>query len=223
MFNKIRSLVKIDDVERAEALPGAIVSAIVSAIILLGLASTLALVVQNQKAASITADVVSSGSNIESRFNSDESNSSYIQPNSPYSVSFSAPIDNSTDCKVATWQVENALLTRTLTVYSNTFPQLDGKVKCRTETAIKVDQKKIMTSQLDEGAEFTFFNAAGREMLVSTDGSMVFRSGGTGCVLNMDPINDACPDVPQTVADSWNSKVVQDVKIAYNITGASNR
>lgn len=223
MFSKIRSLVKMDDVERAEALPGAIVSAIISAIILLGLASTLALVVQNQKTASITADVVSSGSNIDSRFNADESNSSYIQPNSPYSVSFSAPIENSTDCKVATWQVENALLTRTLTVYSNTFPQLDGKVKCRTETAIKVDQKKIMTSKLDEGAEFTFFNAAGREMLVATDGSMVFRSGGTGCVLNMDPINDACADVPQSVADSWNSKVVQDVKIAYTINGASNR
>lgn len=223
MLSKIRRFVKLDDVERAEALPGAIVSALVSAIILLGLASTLALVVQNQKTASINSDIVSSESNIDSRFTSDEASATNIKPVSPYAVSFSTPIDTSSDCKIATWQVENALLTRTLTVYSGTAaPQPDKTVSCDT-TTVKVSQKKVMTSQLNEGAGFTYFNPAGREMLVATDGSLVFRSGGTGCALNLTPVSGSCPAVSQNIQDAWTSKVVQDVRITYTITGASNR
>lgn len=207
MLSNLRSRIERVKSERAEALPAAIVTGIVSSIILLGLASVTATVVTQQTNAEVSAEANTSATNIDVSLRSDSTAATAIKAVSNKSVQFHIPSATgatSNECKLVTWAVNGQVIDRTLTVYSGT-KTVDGAVECDPASTKVVSNKRTLASTLEDGSSIRFFNALGRELTVSSNGAIV----------PTDPAA-AAPSSEPAVQAAWNSNKI--AKISYKFT-----
>jgi len=207
MLSNLRSRIERVKSERAEALPAAIVTGIVSSIILLGLASVTATVVTQQTNAEVSAEANTSATNIDVSLRSDSTAATAIKAVSNKSVKFHVPSATgatSNECKLITWTVNGTSLDRVLTVYSGT-KTVTGQVECDPASTVVVSNKRTLSSSLEDGSKLRYFNALGRELTAPS----------AGTVVPVDPAA-AAPSSEPAVKAAWNS--TQIAKISYKFT-----
>jgi len=207
MLTKIRSRIERLRNERAETLPAAIVTGIVSSIILLGLAGVTATVVSQQKNAEVVSEATTTATNIDVSLRSDATAATTIKPISAQSVQFHIPASTGNQCKLVTWNVDSANLTRQLAVYNGT-KTVNGNVECDTASSVIVNSKRTLTTALDTSAATTFkySNSLGRTLVVDDKGT----------VAPSDPSQQP-PTSGTPVAAAWASTKVAKISFKFTI------
>ena len=162
--------------ERAEAMPAAIITAIVSSLLLLGIASTVSLVVQSKSDSEGNVKLATVASNIDVSLRSDVSNASYIAASAnlkqpagrlltPTDINVSGvnmhvPAQSG-ECKVVRWSMSGNTISRDLTIYQKTSNGGD-MAKC-DETSTKLGQRtKVFAQDVSVQTPFNFTNQVGR-------------------------------------------------------------
>lgn len=164
--------------ERGEAMPAAIVTAIVSSLILLGIASVVSLVVQNKADSQGNVALTTAASNIDVSLRSDINQASYItaaaklkQPTTrlltPTDVNLSGvnmhvPVSTG-ECKLIRWNINGNTVSRDLTIYKTTLNS-DTAVKCDTASPVLAQRTKVFAQNVNVNAPFTFNNQVGRQL-----------------------------------------------------------
>jgi hypothetical protein len=164
--------------ERAEAMPAAIITAIVSSLLLLGIASAVSLVVQNKADSEGNVNLTTVASNIDVSLRSDVTNASYITASAklkqpagstltPTDLTLSGVnmhIPSSTgECKVIRWSINGTTATRDLTIYPTTATT-SAAVKCDETTTPVAKRTKVFSDSVNVKAPFKFYNQVGREL-----------------------------------------------------------
>ena len=173
--------------ERAEAMPAAIITAIVSSILLLGIAGVTSMVVNGKADAEADVTLTTAVSNIDVSLRSDVTNASYITAGAklapPASGTF-APTDlvatganlhipeADGKCKVVRWSLEGGQVSRDLTVYSSTNNS-ESVVSCNTSSTKVAERKKVFSDKLTSTNPFKFYNQVGRELAFNIDESKI--------------------------------------------------
>jgi hypothetical protein len=211
MLTKIRSRIERLRNERAETLPAAIVTGIVSSIILLGLAGVTATVVSQQKNAEVVSEATTTATNIDVSLRSDATAATTIKPISATSVQFHVPASTGNQCKLVTWNVDGSNLTRQLAVY-NGSKTVNGNVECDTASSVVVNSKRTLTTALDTSAAATFkySNSLGRTLVVDS----------AGTVAPSDPSQQP-PTSGTPVAAAWASTKVAKISFKFTIVAES--
>ena len=169
--------------ERGEAMPAAIVTAIVSSLILLGIASVVSLVVQNKADSEGDVALTTAVSNIDVSLRSDINQATYItaaaklkQPTTrllgPTDVNLSGvnmhiPV-SSGECKVIRWNINGNNASRDLTIYQSSLKD-DVSVKCNETSPVVGQRTKVFAQNVKVDAPFRFNNQVGRELAFTVD------------------------------------------------------
>jgi hypothetical protein len=164
--------------ERGEAMPAAIVTAIVSSLILLGIASVVSLVIQNKADSEGNVALTTAVSNIDVSLRSDINQASYItaaaklkQPTTrllaPTDVTLSGvnmhiPVSTG-ECKVIHWNINGNVASRDLTIYKSSL-KTDVSVKCDETSPVVAQRTKVFAENVNINAPFKFNNQVGREL-----------------------------------------------------------
>lgn len=208
--------------ETGESLPAVIVSAIVSGFVLLGVAGMLAFVVETQKDAEVTSNVNSTVSNISTRLATDTESATHITAASNTEVTFYTPVASSaTDCKAATWSIDGSTLTRTLTVYNSTVDAGSGDIACNTSGTVLVTNERIVTTSLERGSSFQYFNGLGRALQVNANTGAVTPVTTPTCPFEAAYTN-GCSAYDPALVDAWNDLNIATVSYSFTVTGSSD-
>ena len=208
--------------EAAESLPAVIVSAIVSSFVLLGVAGMLAFVVEVQKDAEVTSNVNSTVSNITTRLATDTEAATHITAASGTNVTFSTPVASSaTDCKTAQWVINGTTLTRTLTVYNSTVDAGSGDITCNPSGTVIVTNERTVTTSLEAGSTFQYYNGLGRELTVNANTGVVSPAGSATCPFGATYVAN-CPSYDPALVAAWNDTSIVTVTYNFTITGSSD-
>lgn len=165
--------------ERAEAMPAAIITAIVSSLLLLGIASTVALVVESKGESESNVQLTTAASNIDVSLRSDVTNASYISASAklkqpagrlltPTDVTVTGVKMHipATDggCKVVRWTVDGSAVSRQLTIYKLSSTD-SGTVTCDENSGTLAERKKVFAQDVNVNAPFAFHNQVGRSIV----------------------------------------------------------
>jgi hypothetical protein len=169
--------------ERAEAMPAAIVTAIISSMLLLGIAGIVSIVVQSKSDSQASVSLATVASNIDVSLRTDVTQAKYIsaaaklkQPASrlltPTDVLLSganmhAPQANG-ECKVIRWSINGTTASRDLTVYKSSLK--DGSfVKCDETSPVLAKRTKVFAQNVNVKTPFKFHNQVGREIVFTIE------------------------------------------------------
>lgn len=217
--------------ERGEALQTAIITIIVSSVVLLGIASAITLVVQQQSTAKLQNSLSQESNNIDAVFRTDATKASVIIPkensSETTSMEFHIPQAGSTYCDLVTWKIQKnagdstGTITRTLQTYSTTLPaSADRDQVCNTSsptlypTAIeKTFSNDVILSTPKGNKELSLkaFNPAGREII----------SDPTKEYVGMFATNEAQPATQDY--KTWSSLKVTNAVLTYTLGGKDSR
>lgn len=165
--------------ERAEAMPAAIITAIVSSLLLLGIASTVALVVESKSESESNVQLTTAVSNIDVSLRSDVTNASYIaatakvkQPTGRLLTPTDVVVTGTkmhipaTDggCKVVRWVADGNTVSRQLTIHALSS-NVSGTVTCDETSEKLAERKKTFAQDVNISAPFTFHNQVGRSIV----------------------------------------------------------
>lgn len=167
--------------EKAEAMPAAIISTIVTSMILVGIASVISIVVQNRTDETSELNLSAVASNIDTSLRSDISQASFITANvkltqptdrllnasnmSPNGIILHIP-SSTDDCKVIKWKIDGTTATRDLTVYSATSTK-NSVVTCDETSSVLAQRTKDFGNSVLLKSPFKFKNHVGRELTFS--------------------------------------------------------
>lgn len=200
--------------ERAEALPVAIITAIVSSIILLGLASTMGVIIEQQAKSEKSFVVNNTVTNIDTSMKTDINNSTTIIPKDATSLTLHAPVASGAECKVIEWSMVENKLTRNITIYSGTLGT-DVR-KCNTASSVVATGKKVISNKFETDG-FKYSNSLGRGMLVNNSVPTFIDS--TACAFNKPKVSGVCPVVAPAVTAAWNNMSVARISLTYVVEG----
>lgn len=174
--------------ESGEAMPAAIITAIVTTILLLGITIVMSMVLQTKSEETDDTELFNNASNIDISLRSDITQATQISP----SVKLKKPetrlltaediivngvildIPESTgECKVIKWSVEGTQASRNLTIYSATTNQGSYSAKCDESSEVTAQRTKSFPDSFLLQSPFTFDNRVGRTIHYSlTDATL---------------------------------------------------
>lgn len=174
--------------ESGEAMPAAIITAIVTTILLLGITIVMSMVLQTKSEETDDTELFNNASNIDISLRSDITQATQISP----SVKLKKPetrlltaediivngvildIPESTgECKVIKWSVEGTQASRNLTIYSATTNQGSYSAKCDESSEVTAQRTKSFPDSFLLQSPFTFDNRVGRTIHYSlTDAAL---------------------------------------------------
>lgn len=176
--------------ERGETMPAAIITAIVSSIILLGITVVMSMVLQSKADQTSDSELTTNASNIDINLRSDITQATLIkpiarltQPSARLLVSSdinvngliaNIPIDTG-ECKVVEWKVIGTQVTRNLTVYPSTLNTGTSAEECDTSTTPTAQRTKQFPDQFLLQSPFTFTNHAGRKIVFTLNDATLTR------------------------------------------------
>lgn len=180
-FHKARSS------ERGETMPATIIAAIVSSVVILGVAAVMSFVLQIRADAGEDLEVSVAASNVDVTLRSDIINASYITANVKLQqpsarlldaddifisgVNLHIPESNG-GCKVIEWHFIEAKSIRDLTIYQDSS-DTDEIVKCDLTSPVLSERDKVFTKNFTVNSTFNLRNQVGREILFNlTDASL---------------------------------------------------
>ena len=174
---------KVKSSERAEAMPAAIITAIVSSMLLLGIASAVSLVVQEKSDSEGNVALTTSASNIDVSLRSDITQASYISASAKLKQPATKPIGpsdvilsgvnmhiptNAGECKVIRWNVNGNTVSRDLTIYTG-FNKDNTFIKCDESSTVVAKRTKVFADDVNIDAPFKFHNQVGREITFTAE------------------------------------------------------
>jgi hypothetical protein len=165
--------------ESGEAMPAAIITGIVTTILLLGITIVMSMVLQTKSDETDDTELFNNASNIDISLRSDITQATQISP----SVKLKKPagrlltaediivngvildIPESTgECKVIKWSVEGAQASRNLTIYSATTNQGSYSAKCDKSSEVAAQRTKTFPDSFLLQSPFTFNNHVGHNV-----------------------------------------------------------
>lgn len=190
--------------EKGEALPAAIIGAIVSSILLLGIGTAIALILTNQSHEQRDSATATEASSVEAELKSDLSSAATITPVSSTKTVLDVP-DGDDNCRLVTWEIRDTTIYRTLSIY-DAIKRVNGEVVCDTASTAIVSGKQrtvVKYVQAPSGG-FTYFNKVGREIAPTSPPSF------------SDPAA-VMPDNLATVESEWNSMETSFVELHFRV------
>lgn len=174
--------------ESGEAMPAAIITAIVTTILLLGITIVMSMVLQTKSDETDDTELFNNASNIDISLRSDITQATQISP----SVKLKKPdtrlltaediivngvildIPESTgECKVIKWSVEGTQASRNLTIYAVTTNQGSYSAQCDESSEVIAQRTKSFPDSFLLQSPFTFNNRVGRTVHYSlTDAAL---------------------------------------------------
>lgn len=175
---------KVDSPENAEIMPAAIITAIVSSILLVGMAIVISLVLTNKSEQTSEAELSTTISNVDTSLRADITQARHIEPFAKLTqpserlltssdihlngVTLHIP-SNSGECKLVTWAANGTTVTRGLTVYKETL-NADRQAECDIASEVVADRDKEFEGKFLLQTPFTFDNNVGREFAYTLNG-----------------------------------------------------
>lgn len=175
--------------EKAETMPAAIITAIVTSMILLAIAGILSYVFQSKSDGEEKVALATVASNIDVSLRADISQGSYLtataklkQPESRLltendllltGVNVHLPEANS-DCKVIRWSVNGTTVNRDLTVYKNAI-NTDRPARCDETSEIVAKRNKVFADNIIVQAPFAFHNQLGNPLRFTLEESALTK------------------------------------------------
>lgn len=163
--------------EKAEIMPAAIITAIVSSILLVGMAVVISLVLTSKSEQTSNAELSTTVSNVDASLRADITQARHIEPKAKLiqpserlltasdiqlnGVTLHVP-SNSGECKLITWAANGTTITRELIVYGQTL-NADREATCDKESEIVSERDKDFEQKFLLQAPFQFNNNVGRE------------------------------------------------------------
>lgn len=174
--------------ESGEAMPAAIITAIVTTILLLGITIVMSMVLQTKSDETNNTELSTNASNIDIALRSDITQATHISP----SVKLKKPsarlltadeitvngvrleIPESTgECKVVKWSVDGTKASRSLTIYSTTINKDSFSARCDETSEVSAQRTKAFPDSFLLQSPFTFNNHVGRNIQFTlTDSSL---------------------------------------------------
>lgn len=164
--------------EAAELMPAAIITSIVSSILLLGIAGSMSLVLRDKASSEKNVNLTSIASNIDISLRSDITKASTItaltklkQPSGRLltpadvfisGVSLHIP-ESEGRCKVVNWSLYGSKATREMAIYSG-FSMTGATAKCDISSTIEASRTKTFATNTISSAPFRVNNQVGREL-----------------------------------------------------------
>lgn len=199
-FPKIRTNVN----EKGEALPAAIIGALVSSIVLLGVGIAMSFLIVSQHNEEKDTAVATDASSVATAFKSDLDSAATVAP-----VSVSKTVlhisEGAGECRLVTWEIMNNAIYRTLSIYS-AASIVNGEVLCNTGSGTIVSEKKrTVAENLGSPSEgFRYYNKVGREILPTNP--VTFADSAT-----------VVPSELSMVESEWASKKTSFVDLNFRI------
>lgn len=181
MFSDFMNAVKSG--ERAEIMPAAIITAIISSILLLGIIIILTIVFQSKTQQTKNVELSTAVSNFDVSLRSDISQASFIsatakltQPSTRLLSSTDLLINGITmhiptptgECKVIDWSLNDTTVSRNLIIYSNTLSE-DETVQCDESSETTDNRDKNFSDTFIQKSPFQFTNQMNREFIYTLD------------------------------------------------------
>jgi hypothetical protein len=175
--------------EKAEIMPAAIVTSIVSSILLLGIAITTSLVLQAKAEETNDIELTTVASNIDVSLRSDITQASFVtasatlnQPSGRLLTSTDLTLDgvilhipsSTGECKVIKWSIEDMKATRNLILYDKTL-DTNETVKCDTTSNINAHRTKDFSDKILLRSPFEFQNHSGRPLVFTLGGESLTK------------------------------------------------
>ena len=167
--------------ERAEAMPAVIISAIVSALLMITVAGIISLIMQNSSNTSDRISMTTTTANIDSSMKADITSATYVtasvrlkQPTGGgllnandlliSGVNLHIPSDQGT-CKLVRWSIIHGTLTRNLTIYNSTVTN-NSLVQCDTTSTVLGQRSKVFAQNVTlDSDNYQVLNQAGRTVV----------------------------------------------------------
>lgn len=165
--------------ERGEAMPAAIITAVVSSIILLGITIVMSMVLQSKSDQTNDSELTTNASNIDITLRSDITQATFIVPTAKLTqpsarllvasditlngIILHIPVSTG-ECKVVEWSVNGTKAKRSLTVYPSTVNEGTSAAKCDVSTAPSAQRTKEFQDQFLLQSSFNFNNHVGRKV-----------------------------------------------------------
>ena len=176
--------------ESGEAMPAAIITAIVSSILLLGITVVMSVVLQSRSDQKNDTELVTNASNIDISLRSDITQATYItasanlvQPTSRLlqadDISLNGmvlhiPVSTG-ECKVVSWSVDGTEASRSINIYAGTLNQGSASERCDETSEVSAQRTKDFADLFLLQAPFTFNNHVGRKVDFTLDGPTLAR------------------------------------------------
>lgn len=170
---------KIIKSESGEAMPAAIITAIVSSIILLGITIVMSMVLQSKSDQTNDSELTTNASNIDISLRSDITQATFVSPTARLTqpsarllvasdirlngVTLHIPVGTG-ECKVVEWSVDGNKAKRSLTIYPSTVNEGTSAAKCDTSTTTSAQRTKEFADQFLLQSSFIFNNHVGRQI-----------------------------------------------------------
>lgn len=204
--------------ESAEALPVAIVTAIVSSILMLGLAGVTGQVVQGQKSAMENSSTSNSATVLQSIFAADINAATAVSA-AGAEITFMSPSLGSADvCRVTTWRgTEAGTVERSLTLKAG-FDTSSG-AGCDLASGTLAESTQIIASGLT-AMTLTYTNQVGRELVAdgAFDGDTAFVTPGE-CAQGLTS-GAGCVTVEPAVQTAWDDTTLASVQLAFTLANS---
>lgn len=201
--------------ESAEALPVAVVTAIVSSILMLGLAGVTGQVVQGQKSAMANSVTSNSATVMQTMFSADVNAATKVSAVGPQ-ISFMSPSLGSSDvCRVTTWEATaEGAVQRSLTLKAGFDASGSG---CDMSSGTLAESTQTIASELTE-MSLTYTNEVGRALV--TDG--VFSPENTAFVTPGEcaqGLTDGvtCVAVEPAVQAAWDDNTLANIELSFQL------
>lgn len=176
--------------ESGEAMPAAIITAIVSSILLLGITVVMSVVLQSRSDQKNDTELVTNASNIDISLRSDITQATYItasanlvQPTSRLlqadDISLNGmvlhiPVSTG-ECKVVSWSVDGTEASRSISIYAGTLNQGSSSERCDETSEVSAQRTKDFADLFLLQTPFTFNNHVGRKVDFTLDGPTLAR------------------------------------------------
>lgn len=198
--------------ERGDTLPGVMVSAIISGIILIGLTLVIGNILQTRTDSDVGAELTVTATNLDSAIRSDVAGSVRIEPVTDNNVLFHIPGKETNECKIANWKANTVgdswEVTRELIVHEGITQDANNNIVCDTTSPIIAQSVRTLSTHLNS-INFVLKNEVDREVQVdSISGLPVFA----------DPLASPPANADSTYIALWNNLTVTQIKLTYEIT-----
>lgn len=165
--------------EKAETMPAAIITAIITSILLLGIATAISFILQSRADGKEQVALATVVSNVDIALRSDVSQASYLKAAAKLKqpaarlltetdlllsgVNMHLPEANG-ECKVIRWSVNGSTVSRDLTVYKTSINER-SLVKCDESSEKIAERNKVFAENIIVQAPFQFHNQLGHELI----------------------------------------------------------
>lgn len=176
--------------ESGEAMPAAIITAIISSILLLGITVVMSVVLQSRSDQKNDTQLVTNASNIDISLRSDITQATYItasanlvQPTSRLlqadDISLNGmvlhiPVSTG-ECKVVSWSVDGTEASRSISIFAGTLNQGSSSERCDETSEVSAQRTKDFADLFLLQTPFAFNNHVGRKVDFTLDNPTLTR------------------------------------------------